>query len=131
MKYEFCPRCGSRLSTAELDGVERGRCDSDGCGFVHWDNPVPVAAVLLEPVVGNMGLVVPPLEFLEAARRLTHRHGALLVFDEVMTGFRLAYGGAQERLGVTLAAARGASPRACGTRSTSATRRMPPAPPLR
>ena len=48
MKYEFCPRCGSRLSAAELDGVERGRCDSDGCGFVHWDNPVPVAAVLLE-----------------------------------------------------------------------------------
>jgi len=60
-----------------------------------------IAAVLLEPVVGNMGLVVPPREFLEAARRLTHRHGALLVFDEVMTGFRLAYGGAQERLGVT------------------------------
>ncbi len=60
-----------------------------------------IAAVLLEPVVGNMGLVVPTPEFLEAARRLTSRHGALLVFDEVMTGFRLAYGGAQELLGVT------------------------------
>jgi glutamate-1-semialdehyde 2,1-aminomutase len=60
-----------------------------------------IAAVLLEPVVGNMGLVVPSREFLEAARRLTAKHGALLVFDEVMTGFRLAYGGAQELLGFT------------------------------
>jgi glutamate-1-semialdehyde 2,1-aminomutase len=60
-----------------------------------------IAAVLMEPVVGNMGLVVPTPAFLEAARRLTSDHGALLVFDEVMTGFRLAYGGAQEVLGVT------------------------------
>ena len=60
-----------------------------------------IAAVLLEPVVGNMGLVVPSRDFLAAARRLTEKHGALLVFDEVMTGFRLAYGGAQEILGVT------------------------------
>jgi glutamate-1-semialdehyde 2,1-aminomutase len=63
--------------------------------------PDTIAAVLLEPVVGNMGLVVPTRAFLEAARRLTARHGALLVFDEVMTGFRLAYGGAQEILGIT------------------------------
>jgi glutamate-1-semialdehyde 2,1-aminomutase len=55
-----------------------------------------IAAVILEPVVGNMGLVVPSHDFLAAARRLTEKHGALLVFDEVMTGFRLAYGGAQE-----------------------------------
>jgi glutamate-1-semialdehyde 2,1-aminomutase len=60
-----------------------------------------IAAVLLEPVVGNMGLVVPTRDFLETARRLTAKHGALLVFDEVMTGFRLAYGGAQELLGIT------------------------------
>ena len=60
-----------------------------------------IAAVLMEPVVGNMGLVVPSREFLETARRLTAQHGALLVFDEVMTGFRLALGGAQELLGVT------------------------------
>ena len=60
-----------------------------------------IAAVLMEPVVGNMGLVKPTREFLEAARKLTLAHGALLVFDEVMTGFRLAYGGAQELLGVT------------------------------
>lgn len=60
-----------------------------------------IAAVLLEPVVGNMGLVVPTREFLDAARRLTAKHGALLVFDEVMTGFRLSLGGAQQILGVT------------------------------
>ncbi|MEI6255022.1 MAG: glutamate-1-semialdehyde 2,1-aminomutase [Planctomycetota bacterium] len=60
-----------------------------------------IAAVLMEPVVGNMGLVVPTREFLETARRLTHAHGALLVFDEVMTGFRLSLGGAQQILGVT------------------------------
>jgi glutamate-1-semialdehyde 2,1-aminomutase len=60
-----------------------------------------IAAVLMEPVVGNMGLVMPTPEFLAAARCLTQAHGALLVFDEVMTGFRLAAGGAQELLGVT------------------------------
>ena len=60
-----------------------------------------IAAVLMEPVVGNMGLVIPSDAFLQAARRLTHHHGAVLLFDEVMTGFRLAYGGAQERLGIT------------------------------
>jgi len=60
-----------------------------------------IAAVLMEPVVGNMGLVVPTREFLDAARRLTLEHGAVLVFDEVMTGFRLSVGGAQQVLGVT------------------------------
>ncbi len=59
-----------------------------------------IAAVLMEPVVGNMGLVRPTAEFLTAARNLTRAHGALLVFDEVMTGFRLAFGGAQKVLGV-------------------------------
>ena len=60
-----------------------------------------IAAVLMEPVVGNMGLVVPTREFLDAARRLTLEHGAVLVFGEVMTGFRLSAGGAQQVLGVT------------------------------
>lgn len=59
-----------------------------------------IAAVLLEPVVGNMGLVVPRPEFLAAVRDLTRRHGALMVCDEVMTGFRLAFGGAQALLGI-------------------------------
>lgn len=57
-----------------------------------------IAGVILEPVVGNMGLVAPKAEFLTELRRLTTHHGALLIYDEVMTGFRLAYGGAQELL---------------------------------
>lgn len=58
-----------------------------------------IAGVILEPVVGNMGLVTPSPEFRAELRRLTQHHGALLVYDEVMTGFRLAYGGAQALLG--------------------------------
>ena len=58
------------------------------------------AALILEPVACNMGVVPPAEGFLAAARRLCDRHGALLVFDEVITGFRVAYGGAQERFGV-------------------------------
>ena len=59
-----------------------------------------IAAVIVEPVAGNMGCVPPVAGFLEQLRRLTAEHGALLVFDEVMTGFRLGYGGAQQLLGV-------------------------------
>ena len=59
-----------------------------------------IAGVILEPVVGNMGCVEPLPAFLETLQRLTQHHGALLIFDEVMTGFRVAYGGAQERYGV-------------------------------
>ncbi len=55
-----------------------------------------IAAVIVEPVVGNMGCVPPRAGFLEALRRITEQHGALLIIDEVMTGFRLALGGAQE-----------------------------------
>ncbi|MFW6050334.1 MAG: glutamate-1-semialdehyde 2,1-aminomutase [Myxococcota bacterium] len=60
-----------------------------------------VAAVIVEPVAGNMGCVPPVAGWLEGLRDLTRRHGALLVFDEVMTGFRVARGGAQARYGVT------------------------------
>lgn len=60
-----------------------------------------VAAIILEPVVGNMGCVPPQPGFLEACRELCTKHGVVLIFDEVMTGFRVAYGGAQERYGVT------------------------------
>ena len=59
-----------------------------------------IAAVIVEPVVGNMGCVPPRKGFLEALRSITEKHGALLIFDEVMTGFRLALGGAQERFGI-------------------------------
>ena len=60
-----------------------------------------VAAVILEPVACNMGVVVPSQEFLQATRRLTTQYGAILIFDEVITGFRLAFGGAQQRFGIT------------------------------
>jgi len=59
-----------------------------------------ISAVIVEPVVGNMGCVPPAPGFLNALRELTTRHGALLIFDEVMTGFRLARGGAQELFGI-------------------------------
>jgi glutamate-1-semialdehyde 2,1-aminomutase len=64
-------------------------------------HPGQIAAVILEPVVGNMGCVLGSDEFLRCLRDETRRDGAILIFDEVMTGFRLAFGGAQERLGVT------------------------------
>lgn len=60
-----------------------------------------IAGVILEPVVGNMGCVPGSLEFLSAVREVTSASGAVMIFDEVMTGFRLAYGGAQERFGIT------------------------------
>ena len=60
-----------------------------------------VAAVIVEPVVGNMGVVAPHSGFLGGVRELCTRAGAVLIFDEVMTGFRVARGGAQERFGVT------------------------------
>ncbi len=63
-------------------------------------NQDEVAAIIVEPVAANMGVVPPAPEFLPAVRRLTSAHGALLVFDEVITGFRVAYGGAQELYGV-------------------------------
>lgn len=59
-----------------------------------------IAAVIVEPVAGNMGLVLPKPGFLEGLRQLTKEHGALLIFDEVITGFRLSYGGAQQALGI-------------------------------
>ncbi|HPT87978.1 MAG TPA: glutamate-1-semialdehyde 2,1-aminomutase [Bacillota bacterium] len=59
-----------------------------------------IAAVIVEPVAANMGLVLPQEGFLEGLRHLTRVYGALLIFDEVITGFRLAYGGAQEYYGV-------------------------------
>jgi glutamate-1-semialdehyde 2,1-aminomutase len=59
-----------------------------------------IAGVIFEPVVGNMGVVVPSRDFLQALRQLTRQHGVLLICDEVMTGFRVAYGGAQQLLSI-------------------------------
>ncbi|NAZ32403.1 MAG: glutamate-1-semialdehyde 2,1-aminomutase [Acidilobus sp.] len=59
-----------------------------------------LAAIIVEPVIGNMGVIPPTKDFLKALRELADRHGALLIFDEVITGFRLSLGGAQEYFGV-------------------------------
>ena len=59
-----------------------------------------VAAVIVEPVLGNVGLILPEKDYLNCLRKLTLAHGALLIFDEIITGFRLALGGAQEYFGV-------------------------------
>jgi glutamate-1-semialdehyde 2,1-aminomutase len=64
-------------------------------------NPDAIAAIIVEPVPGNMGLVVPEAGYLEGLRALCTAHGTVLIFDEVMSGFRVAYGGAQERYGIT------------------------------
>ena len=63
-------------------------------------HPGAIAAVIVEPVAANMGVVPPAPGFLEGLRSLTRRHGALLIFDEVITGFRLCFGGAQTRFGI-------------------------------
>ncbi len=63
-------------------------------------HPAAIAAVIVEPVAANMGVVLPEARFLAGLRDLTARHQSLLIFDEVITGFRLARGGAQERYGV-------------------------------
>jgi len=69
---------------------------------VHFEaNAGQVAAVIVEPMAGNMGLVPPAAGFLEGLRALCDEHGALLIFDEVITGFRLGFSGAQGRFGVT------------------------------
>ncbi len=64
-------------------------------------HPGAVAAIIVEPVAGNMGLVLPQPGFLDGLRRLTSANGALLIFDEVMTGFRVAFGGAQQLYGIS------------------------------
>jgi glutamate-1-semialdehyde 2,1-aminomutase len=77
----------------DLEGVAALFAANDGHGG-------DIAAVIVEPVAGNMGLVPPVPGFLPGLRRLCDEHGALLIFDEVMTGFRVAWGGAQTLFGV-------------------------------
>ena len=75
--------------------------DLEAVKALFAENPDQIAGVILEPVVGNAGFITPDGGFFEGLREITQEHGALLVFDEVMTGFRIAYGGAQEKFGVT------------------------------
>jgi glutamate-1-semialdehyde 2,1-aminomutase len=90
---------GVTAGTAE-DTLILGYNDVEQLKSAFNEHGDTLAAVIAEPVVGNMGCVLPTPEFLAALRSLTRQHGALLVLDEVMTGFRVAYGGAQQRLGI-------------------------------
>ena len=75
--------------------------DLDQLDAVFRRHPAAIAAVTVEPISGNMGLVLPADGFLAGLREITTRYGALLIFDEVMTGFRVARGGAQGLFGIT------------------------------
>ncbi|CAA7601755.1 glutamate-1-semialdehyde 2,1-aminomutase [Acididesulfobacillus acetoxydans] len=74
--------------------------DLDGLREMFRVQGEDIAAVIVEPVAGNMGVVLPEAGFLEGLRALTQSYGALLIFDEVMTGFRVGYGGAQAHFGI-------------------------------
>jgi glutamate-1-semialdehyde 2,1-aminomutase len=103
-------KAGSGIATLGLPdsaGVQPQDCsstisvpynDCDTVQHVLNQNRAEVAAVIIEPIAGNMGTVLPSRGFLQRLRKLTREHGALLIFDEVITGFRLSYGGAQELL---------------------------------
>jgi len=75
--------------------------DLDNVKQLFEANPGAIAAIIIEPVAGNMGCIPPAAGFLEGLRALCDTHGALLIFDEVMTGFRLAKGGVQQLMGIT------------------------------
>ncbi len=105
-------KAGSGIATLGLPdsaGVQPQDCsstfsvpynDADMVQHVLEENRAEVAAVIIEPIAGNMGTVLPAKGFLQRLRKLTREHGALLIFDEVITGFRLSYGGAQELLNI-------------------------------
>jgi glutamate-1-semialdehyde 2,1-aminomutase len=105
-------KAGSGVATLGLPdsaGVQPQECSStisvpyNDCETVQQVlelNRAEVAAIIVEPVAGNMGTVLPARGFLQRLRKLSREHGVLLIFDEVITGFRLSYGGAQELLNV-------------------------------
>lgn len=80
--------------------VVAGYNDLDGVEGIFREQGEEIAAVIVEPVAGNMGLVPPRAGFLDGLRELTTRYGSLLIFDEVITGFRVTYGGAQNLFGI-------------------------------
>ena len=109
----FLVKAGSGVATLGLPdspGVPRSTTantltatynDLEAVKALFAENPDAISGVILEPIVGNAGFITPEPGFLEGLRELTKENGALLVFDEVMTGFRISYGGAQARFGVT------------------------------
>ena len=109
----FLVKAGSGVATLGLPdspGVPRSTTantltapynDLEAVKQLFAENPDAISGVILEPIVGNAGFIQPEPGFLEGLRELTKEHGALLVFDEVMTGFRISYGGAQAHFGVT------------------------------
>lgn len=108
----FLVKAGSGVATLNIDqvpGVTPGVVedsftapfnDLEAVISIVSKYPGQVAAIIVEPVAGNMGCILPQPGFLEGLRELCTREGIVLIFDEVMTGFRLAAGGAQERLGI-------------------------------
>lgn len=108
----FLVKAGSGLATFNIQtvpGVTAGAAndtltapynDMEAVEQLVAKNKGEIAAIIIEPVAGNMGCIVPQAGFLEGLRSICDREGIVLIFDEVMTGFRLAAGGAQERLGV-------------------------------
>jgi glutamate-1-semialdehyde 2,1-aminomutase len=109
----FLAKAGSGLTTLGLpdsagvpvnltrDTITLPYNDAEALTETMRAHPGEIACVILEPIAGNMGVVTPRADFLHALRDLTAADGALLLFDEVITGFRVAYGGAQELFGIT------------------------------
>jgi glutamate-1-semialdehyde 2,1-aminomutase len=108
----FLVKAGSGLATfniqtvpgvtagASMDTLTAPYNDLAAVKQLAQENKGEIAAIIIEPVAGNMGCIVPQPGFLEGLRALCDEEGILLIFDEVMTGFRLAAGGAQQRLGI-------------------------------
>ncbi|MGH9681966.1 MAG: glutamate-1-semialdehyde 2,1-aminomutase, partial [Candidatus Acidiferrales bacterium] len=93
-----CPGVPQALASLTLNAPYN---DAAAVEELFRRHPEKIAAVIVEPVAANMGLVPPADGFLKALRGMTSRHGALLIFDEVITGFRVAFGGAQNLFGIT------------------------------
>ncbi|QDU58484.1 glutamate-1-semialdehyde 2,1-aminomutase [Aeoliella mucimassa] len=94
------PNSPGVTSGASTDTIVLEYNDAEALAAAFAQHGSEIAGVIFEPVCGNMGVVIPTTEFLTALRSLTREHGALLICDEVMTGFRLSPGGAQQLLGI-------------------------------